>query len=590
MPAASRVIKACKFEDGSFTIHAPVIPAAPVDSVALDPMAAIASRDAEAFVVSARLEADAIRQGAIQEADAITKRAHEAMAIERLELMAQSRKEGFLQGEPIGREAGYQAVVNQHAEFLVQLAASIEEDARSRESWFDSQETELVALALLIARKILHKEVTVTRASVVSLAKASLAHLHDKTQARVRVHPDDVAVLNDALGALKHDVSGLETLEIIADPHVGPGGCVAESKTGRVDANLATLLEEVAATLLDLPPGAGREALPAVLADVVAAPARPPRPPMRAPVAQPVMPVEPQGLAPREQAQAQEPALIEEQYAPPLEEQDVPLKEEETSLGYQETVNPKGLTLPAWMLKAAVMEPEPEASETSLEAPTDDAPGELSAAPDAFEPSWDTSSVPALEMPESSHALVKFQAPPKGIDPSQRAADALAFRLGKLKKGRGVSTLKEEVDMRHLEGEISDEALELIVKHVLNRPASELDSSTSLVYKPPKIEDAAVALADRLGKKKKGVRPWYDGLETLPDGPTEAQRAELNSALDDAAIDALIEKLTPTIGPLVSASVVETPPAAVEKTLETLAERLGKKKKSIRPWYESNPS
>ena len=81
-------------------------------------------------------------------------------------------------------------------------------------------------------------------------------------------------------------------------------------------------------------------------------------------------------------------------------------------------------------------------------------------------------------------------------DPSRRAADALAARLGQLKKGRGVTTLSEEHELNLLEGALTDKDLEAIVKQTnRNVIATDIGADQVLVHNPFALEEAADALA-----------------------------------------------------------------------------------------------
>jgi hypothetical protein len=162
----------------------------------------------------------------------------------------------------------------------------------------------------------------------------------------------------------------------------------------------------------------------------------------------------------------------------------------------------------------------------------------------------------------------------RAIDPSRRAADALAARLGQLKKGRGVVTLSEEYDLTKLQGALPDEDLEHIVKQTTSGIINtEIAADVELVHNPYALEDAADALAARLGKKPRNRRP--------------GDEASLGDVLGDNKIDEIMGSLMPRVGEE-PGPAPEAPPAVnIDKASENLAKLLGQpKKKSNRPWYE----
>jgi hypothetical protein len=204
---------------------------------------------------------------------------------------------------------------------------------------------------------------------------------------------------------------------------------------------------------------------------------------------------------------------------------------------------------------APVVEPAaPAEPEEALVAPVEPPQATASVPPAPIE------TPPAAEPPRASH-----------LDPSRRAADALAMRLGQLKKGRGVTTLSEEYDMSKLEGALADSDLEAIVKQTSrNVVDTNIGTDQMLVHNPYALEDAAEALAERLGKKK---------------NPRRIDESKLGDVLGDTKIDEIMGTLMPRVG---DDAVEEQPePASIDKASENLAKLLGKtKKKSNRPWYE----
>jgi hypothetical protein len=158
------------------------------------------------------------------------------------------------------------------------------------------------------------------------------------------------------------------------------------------------------------------------------------------------------------------------------------------------------------------------------------------------------------------------------VDPSRRAADALAARLGQLKKGRGVVTLSEEYDLTKLAGALPDQDLEHIVKQTTrNVVDTEISTDQVLVHNPFALEDAADALAERLGKKK---------------APRRIDESKLGDVLGDTKIDEIMGTLMPRVGED-QAPADQPEQANIDKASENLAKLLGKtKKKSNRPWYD----
>ena len=95
-------------------------------------------------------------------------------------------------------------------------------------------ERDLVKLALEIARKVVHREVTTDADIVLTLARVALERLHPRVVAKVLLHPEDLAFVI----ARRHELSNTSTLEFVADASVGRGGCIIQSEHGDIDARI----------------------------------------------------------------------------------------------------------------------------------------------------------------------------------------------------------------------------------------------------------------------------------------------------------------------------------------------------------------
>lgn len=102
----------------------------------------------------------------------------------------------------------------------------------------------IAGLALDIARAVLDRELAVAADPGRDALARALALAPDGTPVVARLHPEDVALLQDA------DLeAGARTLRVVADPAVERGGCVVDTAGRRIDAQVGTALARVAAVL-----------------------------------------------------------------------------------------------------------------------------------------------------------------------------------------------------------------------------------------------------------------------------------------------------------------------------------------------------
>lgn len=107
-------------------------------------------------------------------------------------------------------------------------------------------ETEVVELALEIAKKVVTREINVDREIVLSVAKNALSKLHSRTLASIHLHPDDLAYIQEHRNKLNFHGS----LELIEDATIAPGGCLIHTDTGDIDGRIESQFDEIGAGLL----------------------------------------------------------------------------------------------------------------------------------------------------------------------------------------------------------------------------------------------------------------------------------------------------------------------------------------------------
>jgi flagellar assembly protein FliH len=165
---------------------------------------------------------------------------------------ADIEREAFASGYAQGERAGFEAGAHRAEAMLRRLAATIEELTLLRRDMIAQSEREMVQLALAIARRIVHREVTIDQDLVVTIARVALERLGGKATATIRLHPDDYAAVVASHG---ESWAGLR-VQVVADERVSRGGCQVESDVGFIDATIGAQFERIADELLEGSPGA----------------------------------------------------------------------------------------------------------------------------------------------------------------------------------------------------------------------------------------------------------------------------------------------------------------------------------------------
>jgi flagellar assembly protein FliH len=151
-------------------------------------------------------------------------------------------------GFQAGQAAVRQEVEGQIKGALAKLAATVSEVAAARAETIRRAEGDTVHLAVAVARRILHRELSLDPTSLEALIRAALDKLQGQELYRVRVHPDLAPMMRHCLEqAGRH-----QGIEVVADPVQPQGGAVFEISRGNLDASVDTQLREIERGLTDL--------------------------------------------------------------------------------------------------------------------------------------------------------------------------------------------------------------------------------------------------------------------------------------------------------------------------------------------------
>jgi flagellar assembly protein FliH len=149
---------------------------------------------------------------------------------------------GYREGEAAGR--GQAAA--ELKPVLERLARGIQEIAGLRPQLVREAAADLVGLSLGIARRILHRQLSVDPAALEGLVSGALQKLPGQEICRIRIHPELEPGIRQALAR-----EGRGGLPLIADGTLERGAILVETARGKLDASLETQLAEIGRGLAD---------------------------------------------------------------------------------------------------------------------------------------------------------------------------------------------------------------------------------------------------------------------------------------------------------------------------------------------------
>ena len=150
------------------------------------------------------------------------------------------REEGYA----AGRAEGLAAARQQLQQNMARFDALCEAAARPLQALDDRTEQELARLAIVMARRVVARELQLSPDLIAKAVRQAAAALPAATRdLRVHLHPDDLALLRE-LGAVESH------WQLHADASLTRGGCQLESERSRLDATVEARLAAVVDAVL----------------------------------------------------------------------------------------------------------------------------------------------------------------------------------------------------------------------------------------------------------------------------------------------------------------------------------------------------
>jgi len=145
-----------------------------------------------------------------------------------------------------GHQKGAQEAGAALAPVLERLTASISDLVNMRPELRRRAERDAVELSLQIARRVLHRELSIDASALNALARVVFDRLTRTESWQMTVNPRFADAIRGALPA-----GSTDKVRIDADPSCAPGTLVVHSQDGTIDASVDSQLEEISRGLTD---------------------------------------------------------------------------------------------------------------------------------------------------------------------------------------------------------------------------------------------------------------------------------------------------------------------------------------------------
>ena len=163
------------------------------------------------------------------------------------EELHQRISDSFETGLKEGKELAERGLVN----VFRALRSSSETIHNLRDKILRESEDELINLVMLVARKVIIREITQDRSIVATVIQNALSGLSAREEISVRISPDDYLLVTSGRDELLSKELLNERLQLKPDPSVAIGFCSVDTTMGTVDASLDGQMDQIYRSLLE---------------------------------------------------------------------------------------------------------------------------------------------------------------------------------------------------------------------------------------------------------------------------------------------------------------------------------------------------
>jgi flagellar assembly protein FliH len=165
-----------------------------------------------------------------------------AAELERARLAAET--DGFARGYARGQEQAQVA----YQEQLARLRKLVDGVRNNLQDALNALEPQLIELAVVVAERIVERQLGADADLVARLVHSAVEAAAALPVLRVRVSPRDYPLLTKTW--VDQTFSSVDAPELVEDASIEPGGCVVDTVSGFVDAQLSTRIAELRQQIL----------------------------------------------------------------------------------------------------------------------------------------------------------------------------------------------------------------------------------------------------------------------------------------------------------------------------------------------------
>ncbi len=156
-------------------------------------------------------------------------------------------QEAYAEGFELGRNTGLAQGAAEIKERAGKLSELLDALANPFAMLDDAVVSSLADLSILIAKLVIRRELKIDPGEIVAVVRDTMQHLPVAVRSpQIRMHPEDVDIVAQALSIGEESRSW----HLQPDPLITRGGCVVETESSRIDAQVEARISAIVAKML----------------------------------------------------------------------------------------------------------------------------------------------------------------------------------------------------------------------------------------------------------------------------------------------------------------------------------------------------
>lgn len=171
---------------------------------------------------------------------------------------ARAEADGYAKGRADGERAARASMEESTTHVLSALEQAVESIQTHEARWINNAEVNIAALAVLVARQIVQRELLSDESIIADLVSKAISHYQIDEEITIRLHPEDLnvcrAIMSQSPDSSDTNNTGspLRRLRWLSDSTIDRGGCLTEGRERIIDGRVDACLERAYRTLAEV--------------------------------------------------------------------------------------------------------------------------------------------------------------------------------------------------------------------------------------------------------------------------------------------------------------------------------------------------